>query len=283
MTPFPTSFLAKIMQTAPFQPATNYWRAIELTVLIEKGFPRLKGARAIFDLGCGDGEIMRLLKMHLPVGSSITGMDIDEAEIALARQSGVYSRVLCGSADAVPLPDASQEAIISNSVLEHVGPLEAVLQESGRILCQGGWFLATVPAPDFHACLRGSWRRGVSRADYLRQMDERLVHLRYWTAQEWRDHLSRAGIEMTDCIPYLSLSETRRWELLTRLTGGLLYMLTGGRKRPIALQRALGVRRRMMAPCWLAGVIAWVVCLGVRQDPPSETRNACFLVVGRRI
>ncbi|MDD3181603.1 MAG: class I SAM-dependent methyltransferase [Alphaproteobacteria bacterium] len=211
MTPFPLSFLAQIMQGALFQPATNYWRAIELTVLIEKGLPFLKEAHSLFDLGCGDGEIMRLLRPHLSAKAVVTGMDIDPAETTMAEQSGVYAQVLCGSADSVPLPSESQDAIISNSVLEHVAPIEAVLRESGRLLKKNGWFVATVPAPDFHACLKGSWCRGVLHDAYCHEIDKRLVHLRYWTREEWMAQLAQAGITLTDCIPYLSQAETRRW------------------------------------------------------------------------
>lgn len=281
MIPFPLSFLSQIMQGALFQPATNYWRAIELTVLIKKGLPFVKNAVTIFDLGCGDGEIMRLLRPHLPAQAKITGMDIDPAETALAEQGGVYAHVLCGSADAVPLSAASQDAIISNSVLEHVGPIDEVLREAGRLLKKDGWFVATVPAPGFHACLRGSWRRGVNHEDYCREIDTRLVHHRYWTREEWASHLAQAGLTLTDCIPYLSQSETRRWEFLSRITGGLLYYLIKGRQRPIAIQRQLGVRRRMRVPLWLATLVAWVVTRGIQADS-ANTPSACFLVIGRK-
>lgn len=283
MTPFPLSFLAQIMQGALFQPATNYWRAIELTVLIEKGLPFLKDARSVFDLGCGDGEIMRLLRPHLPAQAAIAGMDIDPAETAMAEQSGVYACVLCGSADSVPLPSESQDAIISNSVLEHVAPIEGVLRESGRLLKQGGWFVATVPAPDFHACLKGSWQRGVSHADYCREMDKRLVHHRYWTRDEWAAQLAQAGLTLMECLPYLSKEETRRWEFLSRITGGMLYHLTKGRQRPIVIQRQLGVRKSMQAPLWVAQLIAWVVTLGMKTSSFDQNApQSCFLVIGRK-
>jgi len=266
-----------------FQPATNYWRAIELTVLIEQGLPHLRSCGAFFDLGCGDGEIMRLLKPHLPPRAKITGVDVDPEETALAQASGVYDRVLCSGADHVGIPDASQDAIISNSVLEHVGPIREVLAESARLLKPSGWFVATVPAPGFHKCLKGSWRANVSRDAYLREMDERLVHHRYWTQDEWREHLASVGIEMISCLPYLSQAQTQRWELLTRLTGGLLYYLTGGKKRPITLQRQMGVRRRMVAPLWLVWPLAWLVGLGAQGDISNDVdRNACFLILGRK-
>lgn len=282
MTPFPLSFLARIMQGAFFQPATNYWRAIELTVLIEKGLPHIAQARSLFDLGCGDGEIMRLIKPHLPLHAVMTGMDIDPAETALAQKSGVYNRVLCGSAAHIPLGARSHDAVISNSVLEHVGPIEGVLRESARILKKNGWFIATVPAPDFHACLKGSWRRGVSHDDYCDEIDKRLVHLRYWSRQTWAAQLAQAGLTLVDCIPYLSCVETQRWELLSRLTGGFLYFLTKGRQRPIAIQRKLGVRRRMRTPYGLALFVAWLVTKGMSRDETEQGPQSCFLVIGRK-
>ena len=282
MTRFPLNFLAQIMQGALFQPATNFWRAIELTVLIEKGLPMLREAHSVFDLGCGDGEIMRLLRPHLNSSVSITGVDVDPAEIELARASGIYAQLYCTSAEALPLPDESQDAIISNSVLEHIAPLEAVLDEASRLLKSGGWFVATVPAPDFHHCLKGSWRRGVSHVDYCREIDDRLVHFRYPSTDEWTAYLGAAGIQLVECIPYLSEEETQRWELLSRLTGGLLYHLTKGRKRPIIIQRQLGVRKAMRAPLWLAKALAWVVIVGLKPSPASSGKHACFLVLGQK-
>jgi SAM-dependent methyltransferase len=281
MAPFFRTLLARIVQRAPFQPATNFWRAIELTFLIEKGLPHLAACQSLFDLGCGDGEIMRLLRDHLPPHISVTGMDIDPAEIELARASGVYARLLCGSAAVVPLPNESQDGILSNSVLEHVAPIEGTLREAGRLLKKGGWFVATVPAPGFHDCLKGSWRRGVSHKAYCEEMDKRLVHYRYWSCDEWQDQLGRAGIKLVVCLPYLNQSETRRWEFLSRITGGLLYHLGKGRQRPIHIQRQLGVRRSMCLPFWLARWMAALIAWGVREEGASH-KHACFLVIGQK-
>ncbi len=51
------ALLARLMAAAPFQPATNYWRAVELAVLQPEHFPQGHG----LDLGCGDGRLARIV------------------------------------------------------------------------------------------------------------------------------------------------------------------------------------------------------------------------------
>lgn len=280
MSKFPLQFFTDLMRTAPFQPATNLWRAVELTFLIEKAFPLLTDVHNCLDLGCGDGQVMALLKPHLPSSLIVTGVDVDPMETRLAKQTHLYSEVHCVGGDTIPLPDACQDAVISNSVLEHVKPIDDVLAEASRVLKENGLFIATVPSATFHDCLNGSWLPHVSKEDYNKTIDKRLAHLRYWSQTEWRDALDKTGIKLLHFTPYLSAKETHRWELLSRLTGGLLYALMGKKKQPISIQRSMGMRKGNKLPVWIADKIARLCAYGLKEE--GAEMHSCVLVIGRK-
>lgn len=234
----PIDILRGLMRTSPFQPATNLWRVVELDAVRRHGMPEGLG----LDLGCGDGKLTVILENMLPDAGTRrwVGVDIDPAETALARATGFYERVHTASGDAVAEPDASFDFVFSNSVLEHVGPIEAVLADAARVLKPGGRFLATVPGPDFHACLAGG---GADREAYFREIDTRCAHLRYWTPGEWTQALDRVGLDLVLAKPYLSVEQVQRWESLSNWTGGLAYKVFGRKQRPIEIQRRFAMRR----------------------------------------
>lgn len=265
--------LTEFMQRAPYQPATNYWRAVEIGDVIRHGLPLGYG----LDLGCGDGHLMAIVLQG--VGPrELVGVDIDPHETAMAAARGIYREVVTVSGDRLPLPDSSFDFVFSNSVLEHVAPIDATLAEAARVLRPGGRFLFTVPGDEFHLCLRGP--RWSDRTAYLRTVDQRCAHLRYWSAAQWREHLRSAGLEVIHVHGYLTQGQVRRWETLARYTSGILYRFGGGKKQPIDIQRQLGMRSaRIRLPRPLASVAARV--LGARVAT-GGTRFGCLLVEARK-
>ncbi len=276
---FPLSLFATLMRDAPAQPATNLWRAQELKTLIDLGLSYIRENRDILDLGCGDGGVMAALLPYLPRPHQLVGVDPDPDETRLAEASGLYARIITCGAEQMPLESSSIDVVISNSVLEHIPPVEEVLKETTRILRSGGWFIATVPGPNFHRCLRGAWLPWVKREDYEREIDTRLAHLRYWTKTEWQLHLEKAGLTLVQTTDYLPLKTMRRWELLSWITGGLLYHLMGKRKPPIKIQRDFNMRRRIRVPRFVIQGMAWLLSRGLSdQSGPYGG----LLVIGRK-
>jgi SAM-dependent methyltransferase len=272
--------LRELVRTAPFQPATNYWRAVELDAVLRHGFPQGRG----LDLGCGDGKLTRVVLDFLPESQRrdirLVGVDVDPLETSQAEATGLYDTVHTGSAASIPEPSGSFDFVFSNSVLEHIGPIDEVLAEAARLLKPGGSFLFTVPGPDFHRCLAGRRMRGGATIDYLRMIDERCAHLRYWSLDEWAEHLGRCGLKVRLSSEYLSLEQTRRWEFLSGMTAGALYMLYGQRKRPIEIQRSLRMRSsRTSALGRLLGLGSPLLTLGrsARADVAAE-RFGCLLI-----
>ena len=270
-----SALLAELLRENPFQPATSWWRAIELAVVAAHGLPRGAG----LDLGCGDGKLMRILVDAAGRPASLVGVDIDPKETRDALASGVYQRVHTLPAARLPEPDAAFDFVFSNSVLEHIDELEPVIAEMARLLRPGGVFLFTVPSDGFHDCLAGPlWG---DRARYLETVDRRCAHRRYWSEAQWRPSLSRHGLELTHAVPYLSAAQTQRWETLSRFTAGLLYSLAGGRAQPIEIQRALHLRRRgLRLPAPLARALAGMIAAGV--DAAPSARSACLLIEARK-
>jgi len=269
------SLLTEFMMQAPYQPATNYWRAVEIEEVIKYGLPEGYG----LDLGCGDGHLMAILLGH--VGRrKLVGLDIDPHETALARRRKTYREVITALADHMPFSDGQFDFVFSNSVLEHIHNIDGALMEVARVLRPGGRFLFTVPGADFHRCLKGPRFRG-DRERYLRDTDARCFHLRYWDASQWSEHLQKAGLSLAHQHDYLALAQVQRWELIARNTSGMLYGLLSRKKQPIEIQRQMGIRTpRLRLPRFLASFCATVLDFRVR---PEKSACGCLLVEARKL
>jgi ubiquinone/menaquinone biosynthesis C-methylase UbiE len=268
-----SALLIRFLRESPFQPATDLWRSIEVAWVANRGLPRGRG----LDVGCGDGHLMAILLEAVAQSPELVGIDIDPQEVDRARQFGIYAALHVTSADQIDEPDASFDWAFSNSVLEHVEPIEGTLAEVARCLRPGARFILTVPSSEFHACLRGPIRG--SRTAYLAQIDRRCAHLRYWTDEEWRSALGRHGFEMETCEGYLSVAEVRRWEAISGLTAGILYRVSG--RHPIQIQRGLGMRRGQRLPRILAVAAAGVIGSRPRRAPVEPA--GCRYIVARRL
>jgi SAM-dependent methyltransferase len=209
----------------------------------------------------------------------LVGVDPDPAEVAQARQLGIYTDIHAVSGDSVPEPDGSFDWVLSNSVLEHIDHIEPVLAEVARVLRPDGQFVITVPGPDFHACLRGPLLPWTARADYLRHLDERLAHRRYWGPAEWQSALAPHGMRVVSGVGYLDAAQAQRWESISRVTAGVLYGLAARRRQPIEIQRGLGLRkpgRRM--PLRLARTVASVLSAGLNGSGAGSRKFGCYLI-----
>jgi SAM-dependent methyltransferase len=269
--------LLSLLSENPFQPATSWWRAIELAAVVRHGLPGATG----LDLGCGDGKLMSIVLGASGTSPSLVGVDIDALETRDAVASGVYQRVHTAPGERIPEPDASFDFVFSNSVLEHIDDLEPVIAEVQRLLRPNGAFVFTVPSAGFHDCLAGPLLPWSDRQRYLETIDRRCAHRRYWSEAQWRECLARHGLDVAHAVPYLTAPEVQRWETLSRFTAGVLYALVGGRMQPIEIQRALRVRRRgVRLPGSAAAPLAAALSAGVAAD--RSGRFGCLLIEARR-
>lgn len=97
----------------------------------------LGGRRRIVVIGCG--ERPRFLRRLLALGHQAVGIEPVRGYVqAAAAYLGREDVVLQGSAEDLPLPDASQDVVILENVLEHVDSVSRSLDEMYRVTAAGG-------------------------------------------------------------------------------------------------------------------------------------------------
>ncbi len=157
-------------------------------------------ARPVLDLGCGDGLFADILFGHEGV---CVGLDHDARELAAARGRGVYRALVAAPAERMPFRDASIRTVVSNSVLEHIPPLVAVLREIHRVLARGGELLITVPTDDYERnqapflALRALGLAGAARA-FGRRFNTFWRHHHAYAPGRWTTLLADAGLEVVE-------------------------------------------------------------------------------------
>ena len=105
----------------------------------------LHEGETVLDLGSGAGaDVLISARRVGPTGKAI-GLDMTDEMLALARRNAADAGVenaefVKGYLEALPLPDASVDVIISNCVINLSGDKATVLREAARVLRPGGRF-----------------------------------------------------------------------------------------------------------------------------------------------
>ncbi len=108
---------------------------------------RLAPGATILDAGSGVGQWARFLHAK---GYRAQGVDYSEEMCALLRREAPEIPWTVADIRAIPVADASVDAVISWGVIEHdeAGP-DAALREFHRVVRPGGWIFVTVPFDTF--------------------------------------------------------------------------------------------------------------------------------------
>lgn len=232
-------------------PSLALWRAAEVAALRTQVY-----TRPICDLGCGDGQVTALVLPAVELG-----IDPDGQALARAAQHGIYQRLEAAAIEESALPPESSATIISNSVLEHLPNLPAVLAAVVRLLRPGGRLIFTTPTEAF-----SSWL-ALPLAGYATWRNRQLQHLNLWTAEHWAACLDRAGLAVDLIQPYLRPQLVRLWDVLE-----LLQQIT------VARRRLFGLAWRRLPPAWLARL----ACRGAQQDLSAPAPGGGRLIVARK-
>ncbi|MDJ0771046.1 MAG: class I SAM-dependent methyltransferase [Ilumatobacter sp.] len=97
----------------------------------------LSDAGQVLDIGCGDGQIARMLAA---AGASVIGVDPTWNQISVAAHRGGGAAYVRAPADSLPFVDASFDAAVACLVFEHIDAVDAAIAEVARILRPGGRF-----------------------------------------------------------------------------------------------------------------------------------------------
>jgi SAM-dependent methyltransferase len=116
----------------------------DLLDLALQAYPIRTAGRAprVLDVGCGTGGTMERLRA---LGGEPVGLDVEPLALAFCRARG-HSRLLLGSATALPFTDGAFDAVVALDVLEHIDDDAAAAREIGRVLAPGGALYISVPA-----------------------------------------------------------------------------------------------------------------------------------------
>jgi SAM-dependent methyltransferase len=93
------------------------------------------GANTIVDVGAGPGDVVAALRTAAPA-ATVIGVEPSEPMRTLAAARGI--KEIDGSAEALPLPDASADLVISTLSMHHWGDPARALAEIRRVLRPGG-------------------------------------------------------------------------------------------------------------------------------------------------
>ena len=107
-----------------------------------------KGSK-ILDLGCGTGELLKILEDRFPL-SELTGIDLTEEMLAVAKQKlSDNVELLLGSATSLPFDSKSFDWVIMSNVIGHLSDKKTALKETHRVLKNPGKIVITDWTRDF--------------------------------------------------------------------------------------------------------------------------------------
>jgi len=151
----------------------------------------------ILDLGCGDGHFTT---KTLP-GLNVRGIDTAFSSLQSAKGLNYFSGLICSTGDNLPFQGSFFENIISNSVLEHIPDVDAVIHEAARVLKKGGKLIISVPNSNFTKNLSISMffeRLGLKRfADNYRRLFNWISRHHHPDPEEvWLDRIRDQGFNI---------------------------------------------------------------------------------------
>jgi len=185
--------LAELSRRYAYGPSTVMVRTAEAEL-----FRAVPITPPALDLCCGDGYFASLLSVEFDAGC-----DFSEKSIKKARKLGVHKKAdVADVTKELPYPDQSFNTIISNSSLEHVENIDAALVNARRVLKPGGRLIFTLASD-----LAYEWWPCGNRA-LEKYLSYQPVY-NYFSLDEWKERLDKAGLSYVNHQYYLSKTATK--------------------------------------------------------------------------
>jgi SAM-dependent methyltransferase len=175
----------------------GFLRAIESSYYQDLPLPA-----PVLDVGCGDGHFASLTfdrKIE-------AGLDPWHGPIHEARRRGAYGLLVEADGSRAPFADGAFASAFSNSVLEHIPHIEAVLAETGRVLKKDAPFYFCVPNERYLTELSLSRVFGGAYTEWFRRIS-RVHHAD--PPEIWKRRLEQAGFSLVRWWHYFSPSAMR--------------------------------------------------------------------------
>jgi SAM-dependent methyltransferase len=181
-----------------YGPFMGRWSALVARKLVEWLAPQ-RGMRWL-DVGCGTGALTQAI-LACAEPAEVIGIDPSDHYLAYARRQHVDrpARFTTGDAEALPVDDASQDAVVSGLVLNFVPSPARAAAEMRRVVRPGGTVAGYVwDYAGRMQLLRHFWDAAGALDPAARALDE-AVRFPLCTVQRLRDLLVHAGLVEIDC------------------------------------------------------------------------------------
>ncbi len=205
-----------------------YFRAL-LRAVEARFYQDIELPGPVLDLGCGDGSFAT----HAFATPPDVGLDPWTGPLYKAAQLHFYPVLVLADGAAMPFPDGYFASAVSNSVLEHIPHLDAVLAETARVLQPGAAFVFCVPNDRFLSTL--SVGRFLDRirlgflANAYRAFFNRISrHHHCDSPEQWQARLAKAGFRIEKYWHYFSpaAQAALEWGHYFGLPSAILHALT---------------------------------------------------------
>jgi SAM-dependent methyltransferase len=154
--------------------------------------------QAVLDVACGTGIVARTVADRVGDSGQVVGVDLNEAMLTVARRVRPDLDWRQGDVAALPLPDASFDAVLCQMAMMFFPDRAAALHEMARVTRPGGVIALAVPASLDAQPAYGPF---VDLATRIAGPDAASLLGAYWACgdlSELRRSIASAGLEVID-------------------------------------------------------------------------------------
>lgn len=172
------------MQRALFDPAHRATLALAASVVHQPA--------SVLDVGCGTGKLLRRARTYWPE-AQLLGVDPAKGMLEMAQRLTPNATFFTGTAEALPLQDASVDLALSTISFHHWQDQAKGVREIARVLRPGGYFLLVdMSFPDWLVqALR--LKRVHSRARLQKLFQQAGLQVQRQQKVAWRGWLATVG------------------------------------------------------------------------------------------